>query len=240
MKTMAPGVQHKSDVGGVVLDVADADGLRSAYENIASRLGPHVVVATMAPSGVEVALGIVRDPQFGALVLVAAGGILVEVLHDRRLALPPVDARGARALIDRLRIRPLLDGVRGAPAVDVDAIARAVSRLSVMAVDLGDQLDAVDVNPLIATSGGLRGGRRSRDPSPAVGCFGSARLELGWARLEGFLDRVGTFRPAGVVIRIVERIAVRLGLSGRDRGRPRRSAEVEDVLEVVRVARSGA
>ena len=154
IKTMAPGVQHKSDVGGVVLDVADADGLRSAYEDIASRLGPHVVVAPMAPSGVEVALGIVRDPQFGALVLVAAGGVLVEVLHDRRLALPPVDARGARALIDRLRIRPLLDGVRGAPAVDVDAIARAVSRLSVMAVDLGDQLDAVDVNPLIATSGG--------------------------------------------------------------------------------------
>src|SRR4029079_11397244 len=101
-----------------------------------------------------VALGIVRDPQFGALVLVAAGGVLVEVLHDRRLAPPPVGARGAWALIDRLRIRPLFDGVRGAPAVDIDAIARAVSRLSVVASDLGDQLDAVDVNPLIATSDG--------------------------------------------------------------------------------------
>ena len=154
MKTMAPGVQHKSDVGGVALGLTDADALRSAYEDIASRLGPHVVVDADGSPGVEVALGIVRDPQFGALVLVAAGGVLVEVLHDRRLALPPVDARGARALIDRLRIRPLLDGVRGAPAVDVDAIARAVSRLSVVAVDLGDQLDAVDVNPLIATSDG--------------------------------------------------------------------------------------
>jgi hypothetical protein len=87
-------------------------------------------------------------------VLVAAGGILVEVLHDRRLALPPLDAPSARALIDRLAIRPLLDGVRGAPAADVDAIARAVSRLSVLAADLGEHLDAVDVNPLIATSGG--------------------------------------------------------------------------------------
>ena len=154
MKTMAPGVQHKSDVGGVALGLTDADALRAAYEDVAARLGPHVVVTPMAPPGVEVALGIVRDPQFGPLVLVAAGGVLVEVLHDRRLALPPLDARGARALIDRLRIRPLLDGVRGAPAVDVDAIARAVSRLSVMAADLGEQLDAVDVNPLIATPDG--------------------------------------------------------------------------------------
>ena len=154
MKTMAPGVQHKSDVGGVALDLADADSLRTAYADIDSRLGPHVVVTPMAPPGVEVALGIVRDPQFGALVLVAAGGILVEVLHDRRLALPPLDGRGARALIDRLRVRRLLHGVRGAPAVDVDAIASAVSRLSVLASDLGDHLDAVDVNPLIATSAG--------------------------------------------------------------------------------------
>ena len=154
MKTMAPGVEHKSDVGGVALGLADADGLRSAYEDMESRLGPQVLVTPMAPPGVEVALGIVRDPQFGALVLVAAGGVLVEVLHDRRLALPPLDARGARSLIDGLRIRPLLDGVRGAPPADIDALARAVSRLSLVAADLGDQLDAVDVNPLIAASGG--------------------------------------------------------------------------------------
>jgi acetate---CoA ligase (ADP-forming) len=154
MKTMAPGVQHKSDVGGVALGLGDAEALRSAFEDIAGRLGPHVVVSPMAPPGVEVALGVVRDPQFGPLVLVAAGGVLVEVLHDRRLALPPVDARGARALIDRLRVRPLLDGLRGAPGVDVDAIAHAVSRLSVLAADLGEHLDAVDVNPLIASPDG--------------------------------------------------------------------------------------
>jgi len=154
MKTMTPGLQHKSDAGGVALALVDAAALRAAYEDIAARLGPHVVVTPMAAPGVEIALGIVRDPQFGPLVLVAAGGILVEVLRDRRLALPPLDPRGARALIDRLEVRPLLDGVRGAPAVDVDAVARAVSRLSVLAADLGEHLDAVDVNPLIATSDG--------------------------------------------------------------------------------------
>jgi acyl-CoA synthetase (NDP forming) len=154
MKTAAPGVHHKSDVGGVVLGLANADALGVAYEDMSTRLGPDVVVAQMAPPGVELALGIVRDPQFGPLVLVAAGGVLVEVLHDRRLAFPPLDAPRARASIDRLGVRPLLDGVRGASPADVDALARAVSRLSVLAADLGDQLDALDVNPVIVTSDG--------------------------------------------------------------------------------------
>ena len=95
IKTAAPGVQHKSDVGGVALGLADADALRTAYEDIAARLGPRVVVAPMAPKGVEVALGIVRDPTFGPLVLVAAGGVLVELMNDRQLALPPLDEHRA-------------------------------------------------------------------------------------------------------------------------------------------------
>jgi acetate---CoA ligase (ADP-forming) len=154
MKTAAPGVQHKSDVGGVVLGLTDAEGLRVAYEDMASRLGPQVVVAPMAPHGIELALGIVRDPQFGPLVLVASGGVLVEVLHDRRLALPPLDASRARAMIDRLRVRPMLGGVRGSPPAEIDALARAVARLSLLAADLGDALDALDVNPVIVTPGG--------------------------------------------------------------------------------------
>jgi acyl-CoA synthetase (NDP forming) len=154
MKTAAPGVHHKSDAGGVALGLSNADELRAAYEGVASRLGPQVVVAAMTPPGVELALGIVRDPQFGPLVLVAAGGVLVEVLHDRRLMFPPLDGRRARAAIDRLGVRPLLDGVRGAPPADVGALARALSRLSVLASDLGEQLDALDVNPVIVTSDG--------------------------------------------------------------------------------------
>ncbi|MEP6476231.1 MAG: acetate--CoA ligase family protein [Actinomycetota bacterium] len=150
MKTAAPDVPHKSDVGGVMVGLSDAAALRAAYGDLAARLGPQVTVAAMVPPGVELALGIVRDPTFGPLVLVAAGGILVELLGDRKLAFPPVDEPAARRLIDGLRLRPMLDGVRGAPPSDVDAVARAVSRLSVLAADLGDRLEALDVNPLNA------------------------------------------------------------------------------------------
>ena len=150
LKTAAPGITHKSDVGGVRVGLTDADAVRAAYEDVAGRLGPEVAVAAMVPAGVEVALGVIVDPTFGPLVLVAAGGVLVEVLHDRRLALAPLGEDEARQLIDGLQIRPILGGVRGAPAADVDGLARAVSRLSVLASDLGDLLAALDVNPVIA------------------------------------------------------------------------------------------
>jgi acyl-CoA synthetase (NDP forming) len=154
MKTAMPRIAHKSDVGGVRLHVGDVEELRRTYAELAEQLGPLVTVAAMAPPGVEVALGIVRDPTFGPLVLVAAGGVLVEVLHDRKLALPPIDEDAARRLIDRLAIRPLLDGVRGSPPSDVDALARAVSRLSVLAAELGDLIAALDVNPVIVSPSG--------------------------------------------------------------------------------------
>lgn len=154
MKTAVPGIQHKSDVGGVKLGLEDARAVREAYEDLADRLGPQTVVAATAPTGIEVALGVVRDPTFGALVLVAAGGVLVELLKDRRLAFPPLDDDRARRMIDGLKMRPMLDGLRGADAADVGSLARAVSRLSLLAADLGDRLDAVDVNPVIVSARG--------------------------------------------------------------------------------------
>jgi acyl-CoA synthetase (NDP forming) len=154
LKTAVPGILHKTDVRGVRIGIADAEELRETYRDLEDRLGPDVTVAAMAPPGVEVALGVVRDPTFGALVLVAGGGILVELLHDRCLALPPIDEVGARRLIDRLRVSALLDGVRGGPGADVDALADAVARLAGLAVDLGDLIEALDVNPVICSPGG--------------------------------------------------------------------------------------
>jgi acyl-CoA synthetase (NDP forming) len=154
VKTAAPGVQHKSEVGGVRLGVHDSPSLEDAYADLERRLGPQVTVAPMAPPGIEIALGIVRDPQFGPLVLVGAGGVLVEVLKDRRLALPPLDDQRARAMVDRLEVRPLLDGVRGQPPIDVDAVAHAVVALSWLAHDLGDHFEALDANPIICSPGG--------------------------------------------------------------------------------------
>jgi len=141
-------------VGGVVLGLADADAVREAYREVAARLGPAVTLAATAPAGVEVALGIVDDPQFGSLLLVAAGGVLVELLGDRALAVPPVDPARARGLIDRLAIRPLLAGVRGGPRADIDALAGAVARLSVVAEDLGDLIAGLDVNPMVVGAEG--------------------------------------------------------------------------------------
>ena len=145
---------HKSDVDGVRLGIGDAGALRRAYRDLAGRLGPRVTVAAMAPPGVELGLGLVRDRQFGSLVLVAAGGVLIEVLRDRWMAVPPIDERRAGTMVDRLAIRPLLDGVRGGPAADVGAVARALVRLSALAADLGDRIEALDVNPLVAGPAG--------------------------------------------------------------------------------------
>ena len=149
VKTASPGVQHKSDVGGVRLGVDDSPSLEDAYADLERRLGPQVTVAPMAPPGVEIAFGIVRDPQFGPLVLVGAGGVLVEVLGDRRMAMPPLDEARARSMVDHLKVRPLLDGVRGQPPVDVDSLTQAIVSLSWLAHDLGTHLDALDANPVI-------------------------------------------------------------------------------------------
>ncbi len=154
LKTAVPGIIHKSDVDGVVLGLSDPEAVEAAYADLATRLGPEALLAKMAPPGVEMALGVVRDPQFGPLVLVAAGGVLVELLQDRQLALPPLDQAAARRLIDRLRSRPVLAGLRGAPTVDIAALAAAAVRLSVLAADLGDLLDALDVNPVVVSPHG--------------------------------------------------------------------------------------
>jgi acyl-CoA synthetase (NDP forming) len=147
LKTAA--ASHKTDLDGVRLGVGDQNALAVAYAEMSSRLGPGVVVQEMVGPGAEMALGMVLDPQFGPLVMVAAGGVLIETLGDRRLALPPLDEAHAGRLVDRLQVRALLNGVRGAPPADVGALARAVSRLSVLAHDLGDLIDALDVNPLV-------------------------------------------------------------------------------------------
>ena len=149
------GVLHKSDVGGVVLGLADADALRTAYSDMARRLGPAVDIQPMAADGVELSVGFVRDEAFGPLVVVAAGGTLVELLADRAVACPPVSRVMARRLIDDLRIRPMLSGWRGAAAADVEALVDVVMRFSDMAIELGDVLDAVEANPVIASPRGV-------------------------------------------------------------------------------------
>ena len=149
LKTAAEGIGHKSEVGGVSLGLLGEAAVTRAYEDISGRLGERVTVSAMANRGIEMALGIVHDDQFGPLVMVAAGGILIELLGDRRFALPPVSEARATRMVDSLRSRSMLDGLRGAPPVSVKALVSAVTAVAQLAVELGDRIEALDVNPII-------------------------------------------------------------------------------------------
>ncbi len=156
LKTDEPGIEHKSDVGGVRLGLRDAAEVAAAYQDLADRLGPRALVCGAATPGVELALGLLRDPLLGPLVLVAAGGVLVELVDDRAVALPPVSATTAARALDRLAARAMLDGFRGGPAADVGPVVAAMVALSGLAVELGAAIDALDINPLIVTPAGAQ------------------------------------------------------------------------------------
>jgi acyl-CoA synthetase (NDP forming) len=154
LKTAEPGIAHKSDVGGVRLGLASRAETARAYDDLASRLGPKVQVSQTAPTGPELALGLVRDPALGPLLVISAGGILIEIFAERVVLLPPVTRPVALEAVRRLRLAPVLAGARGQPAADLDAIADAIEGLSRLARDLGDTIDALDINPLICAPAG--------------------------------------------------------------------------------------
>ncbi len=155
LKTAEPGIAHKSERSGVRLGLADAGALEAAYAELAAAIGPRVLVAEMVQGpAVEMILGLVRDPAFGPVVALGSGGLHAEVLEDAVFALPPFDAVEARRLVDRLKLRPLLDGARGAPPVDLAAFCAAAASFSVLAASLGARIESLDVNPVLVRPNG--------------------------------------------------------------------------------------
>ena len=154
LKTAREGLLHKSDQAGVVVGIADEDQLRKTYSLMQGRLGDDVLIAPFVDAGVELILGVKRDPQFGPVVVLGFGGVLAETIADVQFAIPPFDAEHAQRCVDKMRLRPLLDGVRGAPAVDVAAFSALAERFSVMVHALRDVLAELDVNPVIVNEGG--------------------------------------------------------------------------------------
>jgi len=148
LKTAEP-IDHKTEKGGVLIGIVDDGGLRAGYKDLAARLGPRVIVAERIPEGVEIGLGVFHDEQFGPVVIVSAGGRLIETLMDRVAVLPPIDKQEAVRVLGRLRIRPLLDGARGDPPVDLDSLAEIIARFSELAADGTGLIGAIDVNPVI-------------------------------------------------------------------------------------------
>jgi hypothetical protein len=160
LKTAMPGLLHKSEQAGVIVGISDEEQLRQMYGLMRSRLGDDVLVAPAVAAGVEMILGVKRDPQFGPVVMIGFGGILAETINDMQFALPPFDAAHVRRCVDRMKLRPLLelrpllDGVRGARPVDLDRFCELAARFSVLADGLGDVLSEVDVNPVIVNESG--------------------------------------------------------------------------------------
>ena len=154
LKTAAPDMPHKTEHGGVILNVATERSLLEAYRELSGRLGPQVLLAPMIRGGVEMILGARRDPQFGPVVLLGFGGIYAEVLKDAAFCLPPFDAADARRQIDSLKLRALLDGQRGQTPCAIDSFCDFAAHFSAMVHSLGDVLQEIDINPVIVTREG--------------------------------------------------------------------------------------
>lgn len=154
IKTAQPDLLHKSDQSGVFIGINDATELKRRYDELQQRLGPQVLVASHIDPGVEMLLGAKHDPQFGAIVVLGFGGVLAETIGDVEFALPPFNAQHARRVLDQLKLRALLDGVRGMAPTNVDAFCELAARFSEMVAALDKVLQEVDMNPVIVNREG--------------------------------------------------------------------------------------
>ena len=155
IKAVSARIVHKSDIGGVKLGLRGDAAVRQACNDIAAAARAAGVetldgflVTEMWRADTELILGVQRDPDFGPLVMVGAGGVLVELMKDVQLAPAPLSHATARAMLGRLRCLPLLTGYRGRPAADLDAIADTMVRLGALAADTSARLSELDINPL--------------------------------------------------------------------------------------------
>jgi acetyltransferase len=160
LKAVSPTLLHKSDVGAVALDLSTSAQLAAAYERMARDLAQHslagMLVCKQIRGGVELVLGLNRDPEMGLVVMAGSGGVLLELIKDVTFCAPPVSRDKARDMLARLRGAKLLYGYRGAGARDVEAAVDALVALGRLAEDLGDVIQSVDINPFVALpQGGL-------------------------------------------------------------------------------------
>jgi succinyl-CoA synthetase beta subunit len=155
VKTAQPGIRHKAARQGVHLGLADAHAVAAAWRDLAARLGERVLVAPMVkPGGLELALGMVRDQQFGPLVMIGFGGTRLEALDDVVFAMPPFGEAGARRQLERLRNRALLTAERDGVQPDLGAFCRAAALFSSVVAALGDDIRELDLNPVIVFAEG--------------------------------------------------------------------------------------
>ena len=157
LKVLSADILHKSGIGGVRLGVSDRAAAETAFDEIlaaARNAQPDAaidgcLVASMVMGGVETILGVQRDPMFGPIVMFGLGGIFVEALKDVTFRAAPFDEGEARAMIEEIAALPVPTGLRGQPPVDLDALATALSRLSLFAAANADTIESLDLNPFL-------------------------------------------------------------------------------------------
>jgi acyl-CoA synthetase (NDP forming) len=160
LKALSRDIAHKSDVGGVRVDLS-GDNIGPAFDDmvksIAAQNLPAVegyLVQAMVTGGIEMILGLKHDPQLGLLILLGVGGVQAELANDSTLRLLPLREGCAREMLDDLRVTHLLQGYRGAPPHDIDALVAAIEAMARMADTLGDRLSEAEINPLFVLGAG--------------------------------------------------------------------------------------
>ncbi len=157
LKVVSPDIAHKSDVGGVKLNLADGNAVAAAFDEImanAKKAEPNarikgVAVQQMAKQGTEVIVGMTTDPQFGPVMMFGLGGIMVEVLKDVSFRLVPLTDKDAGQMIGEIKGKPILDGVRGQPAADLAALRATMVKVSEL-VERHPEIRELDLNPVFA------------------------------------------------------------------------------------------
>jgi acyl-CoA synthetase (NDP forming) len=156
MKISSPDISHKSDVGGIILDINSEEEVKNAYYNMMNTVKQKVpdaridgvMLQKMAEPGIEVIIGVKLDPQFGHVIMFGLGGIFVEIYKDVSFRVTPVNSEMARDMILEIKGSPILMGARGRHAADIDAIINVIVKLSEM-LEKNPDIVELDINPLI-------------------------------------------------------------------------------------------
>jgi len=163
LKIVSPDVIHKSDVGGVVINLKDAKAVQNAYKRIMDNVKEHkpnakiigILVQEMAPPSTEVIVGATKDPQFGPAIMFGLGGIFVEVLKDVTFRIAPITEDEAREMITEVRAYPLLKGYRNMPPADIDAIVKILLNTSRLVAE-HEEIKELDLNPIMVYEKGAK------------------------------------------------------------------------------------
>lgn len=157
LKVQSPDILHKTEAGAVALGIASPEAAEAAYADLLGKAKTYkpdadirgILVQPMAPKGQEIILGVNRDDAFGPIMMVGLGGVYVEVMKDVAFAPAPLTEAEAHRALRRLKGFKLLEGVRGEPAADVDALVDVMVKLSRLAADWSDKILEIDLNPVL-------------------------------------------------------------------------------------------